>query len=84
MLFIELNDSKKLKFFKNDICLSTGMLTMIQEEVHDAPLYFIQDKMCGVVGTRPVKLTVFMSALLNAGYRWGYIGNRVWGKAGYV
>ena len=60
------------------------MLTMIQEEVHDAPLYFIQDKMCGVVGTRPVKLTVFMSALLNAGYRWGYIGNRVWGKAGYV
>jgi len=46
-----------------------GMLTMIQEEVPDAPLYFIQDKMCGVVGTRPVKLTVFMSALLNAGYR---------------
>lgn len=46
-----------------------GMLAVVNEELPDAPFYYIQDRLCSVVKTRMDKLTVFRSAILNAGYK---------------
>ncbi|TRY63562.1 hypothetical protein TCAL_08696 [Tigriopus californicus] len=44
-----------------------GMLTVA--ELPDVPLYYQQDRLCAMVKTGSGKMTVFRSALLNAGYR---------------
>lgn len=46
-----------------------GMLTVAAEELPDVPLYYQQDRLCAMVKTGSGKMTVFRSALLNAGYR---------------
>lgn len=46
-----------------------GMLTMMEEELPDVPLYYVIDKLTKVVGVGLCKMVQFRSALLNAGYQ---------------
>ncbi|XP_014671033.1 PREDICTED: tRNA (guanine(26)-N(2))-dimethyltransferase-like [Priapulus caudatus] len=46
-----------------------GMLTMMIEELPDAPLFYVLDKICSVVHVSAPKIVKFRSALLHAGFR---------------
>ncbi|XP_014671050.1 PREDICTED: tRNA (guanine(26)-N(2))-dimethyltransferase-like [Priapulus caudatus] len=46
-----------------------GMLTMMMEELQDAPLYYVLDKICSVVQVPAPKIIKVRSALLHAGFR---------------
>ncbi|XP_045624575.1 tRNA (guanine(26)-N(2))-dimethyltransferase [Procambarus clarkii] len=46
-----------------------GILTMMEEELQDIPLYYVLDKLSNIAGINPCKMVQFRSALLNAGYR---------------
>ena len=47
----------------------SGMLAMVSEELPDVPFYYVQDRLCTLVKVRVSKMSVFRSAILNAGYR---------------
>jgi len=46
-----------------------GMLTMVLEELEDVPLYYELTRVCNITKQSTGKLTTFLSAVLNAGYR---------------
>lgn len=46
-----------------------GVLTVVQEELDDVPLYYTLDKLCCVLKLEIVPILKFRSALLNAGYK---------------
>ena len=46
-----------------------GMLSMVLEELQDIPLYYELSRLCNITKQSQGKLTVYLSALLNAGYR---------------
>ena len=47
----------------------TGMLTMVLEELEDVPLYYELARLCNIVKLSQGKITAYLSAILNAGYR---------------
>ncbi|XP_017012123.2 tRNA (guanine(26)-N(2))-dimethyltransferase [Drosophila takahashii] len=49
-----------------------GVLSMVQEELQDVPLYFTPDKLCCVLKLEIVPMLKFRSAILHAGYRVSY------------
>ncbi|EDV32129.1 uncharacterized protein Dana_GF14196 [Drosophila ananassae] len=49
-----------------------GVLSMVQEELQDVPLYYTPDKLCCVLKLEIVPMLKFRSALLHAGYRVSY------------
>ena len=46
-----------------------GMLSMVLEELQDIPLYYELSRLCNITKQSQGKITVYLSALLNAGYR---------------
>eukprot|EP00092_Neocalanus_flemingeri_P027579 GFUD01029921.1.p1 GENE.GFUD01029921.1~~GFUD01029921.1.p1 ORF type:complete len:578 (+),score=169.81 GFUD01029921.1:53-1735(+) len=46
-----------------------GMLSMVLEELQDIPLYYELARLCNITKQSQGKLTIYLSALLNAGYR---------------
>merc|ERR1719309_123138 len=46
-----------------------GMLTMVLEELLDVPLYYELSRVCNIVKLSQGKITLYLSAILNAGYR---------------
>lgn len=46
-----------------------GILSVIQEELNDVPLYYTINKMCNVLKLEMMPTLTFRSALLHAGYR---------------
>ncbi|XP_065355477.1 tRNA (guanine(26)-N(2))-dimethyltransferase [Calliphora vicina] len=46
-----------------------GVLTVVQEELDEVPLYYTLDKLCCVLKLEIVPILKFRSALLNAGYK---------------
>lgn len=46
-----------------------GILTMMEEELPNVPLYYVLDRLARVAGTNLCKMVHFRSALLNAGYQ---------------
>ncbi|KAK3098987.1 hypothetical protein FSP39_024964 [Pinctada imbricata] len=60
-------EQNKDKFKTSDRIL--GMLTVIQEELPDQPLYYVTDDIYNTVHCTPLTMVQFRSALLNAGYR---------------
>lgn len=46
-----------------------GMLTVIQEELPDIPLYYSLDRLCSTIRSETMSMLQFRSALLNSGYR---------------
>ena len=46
-----------------------GMLSMVLEELPDVPLYYELSRLCNITKLSQGKLTLYLSALLNAGYR---------------
>ncbi|KAH8378181.1 hypothetical protein KR093_009887 [Drosophila rubida] len=49
-----------------------GVLSMVQEELPDVPLYYTPDKLCCVLKLEIVPMLKMRSALLHAGYRVSY------------
>ncbi|XP_016987859.1 probable tRNA (guanine(26)-N(2))-dimethyltransferase [Drosophila rhopaloa] len=49
-----------------------GVLSMVQEELQDVPLYYTPDKLCCVLKLEIVPMLKFRSAILHAGYRVSY------------
>ncbi|XP_017153806.1 probable tRNA (guanine(26)-N(2))-dimethyltransferase isoform X2 [Drosophila miranda] len=49
-----------------------GVLSVVQEELSDVPLYYTPDKLCSVLKLEIVPMLKFRSALLHAGYRVSY------------
>ena len=47
----------------------TGMLTMVLEELPDVPLYYELSRLCNITKLNQGKITEYLSAILNAGYR---------------
>ena len=48
---------------------STGLLSVIQEELEDCPLYYSVDHLCGVLHCSTPSLVQIRSAVIAAGYR---------------
>jgi len=46
-----------------------GMLTMVVEELQDVPLYYELTRVCSITKQSCGKLVLFLSAILNSGYR---------------
>merc|ERR550519_1174049 len=46
-----------------------GMLSMVLDELQDIPLYYELSRLCNITKLSQGKLTIYLSALLNAGYR---------------
>jgi len=46
-----------------------GMLSMVLEELQDIPLYYELSRLCNITKQSQGKITIYLSALLNAGYR---------------
>lgn len=46
-----------------------GMLSMVLEELQDIPLYYELARLCNITKQSQGKVTLYLSALLNAGYR---------------
>ena len=42
---------------------------MVNEELPDVPFYYVQDRLCALAKIATSKITIFRSAILNAGYR---------------
>jgi len=47
----------------------TGMISMVLEELEDVPLYYELARLCNIVKLSQGKITSYLSAILNAGYR---------------
>ena len=47
----------------------TGMLSMVLEELPDIPLYYELSRLCNITKLNQGKITEYLSAILNAGYR---------------
>lgn len=47
----------------------TGMLSVVQEELFDVPLYYSMEKMCSTVKLEMIPVLKFRSAILHEGYR---------------
>ncbi|XP_053676895.1 tRNA (guanine(26)-N(2))-dimethyltransferase [Anopheles nili] len=65
---IELEDSKRLTTIRRIY----GTLAVIREELHDIPLYYTLDRMCGILKLESIGMLKLRSALLHAGYRVSY------------
>ncbi|XP_058824535.1 tRNA (guanine(26)-N(2))-dimethyltransferase [Topomyia yanbarensis] len=65
---VELEQFKKLTTIRRIY----GTLSVIQEELHDVPLYYTLDRLCGTLKLEVVSMMKFRSALLHAGYRVSY------------
>ena len=46
-----------------------GMLSMVLEELQDIPLYYELARLCNITKQSQGKLTLYLSTLVNAGYR---------------
>ena len=47
----------------------TGMISMALEELEDVPLYYELARLCNITKLSQGKMTLYISAILNAGYR---------------
>ena len=47
----------------------TGMISMALEELSDVPLYYELARLCNITKLSQGKITLYLSAILNAGYR---------------
>ena len=47
----------------------TGMISMALEELEDVPLYYELARLCNITKLSQGKMTLYLSAILNAGYR---------------
>ena len=47
----------------------TGMISMALEELEDVPLYYELARLCNIIKLSQGKMTLYLSAILNAGYR---------------
>ena len=47
----------------------TGMVSMALEELEDVPLYYELSRLCNITKLSQGKITSYLSAILNAGYR---------------
>ncbi|XP_053664880.1 tRNA (guanine(26)-N(2))-dimethyltransferase [Anopheles marshallii] len=65
---IEQDDSKRLTTIRRIY----GTLSVIREELHDIPLYYALDRMCGILKLESIGMLTLRSALLHAGYRVSY------------
>ncbi|KAK7074375.1 tRNA methyltransferase 1 [Halocaridina rubra] len=71
-----IHDGEFLKGLKNSLVEEDfttyrrmyGILTMMEEELPDVPLFYVMDKLTAVAGINLCKMVQFRSALLNAGY----------------
>ena len=45
-----------------------GMLTVVEEELEDCPFFYSKDRLSSIAKIHSAKMTLFRSALLNAGY----------------
>ena len=46
-----------------------NFLALVNEELPDVPFYYVQDRLCALAKIATSKITIFRSAILNAGYR---------------
>ncbi|XP_318825.5 tRNA (guanine(26)-N(2))-dimethyltransferase [Anopheles gambiae] len=65
---VEQEDSKRLTTIRRIY----GTLTVIREELHDVPLYYTLDRMCGILKLESIGMLKLRSALLHAGFRVSY------------
>uniref|UniRef100_A0A182QVX7 tRNA (guanine(26)-N(2))-dimethyltransferase n=1 Tax=Anopheles farauti TaxID=69004 RepID=A0A182QVX7_9DIPT len=65
---IEQENSKRLTTIRRIY----GTLAVIREELHDVPLYYALDRMCGILKLESIGMLKLRSALLHAGYRVSY------------
>ncbi|XP_050079011.1 probable tRNA (guanine(26)-N(2))-dimethyltransferase [Anopheles maculipalpis] len=65
---VEQEDSKRLTTIRRIY----GTLAVIREELHDVPLYYALDRMCGILKLESIGMLSLRSALLHAGYRVSY------------
>lgn len=49
-----------------------GVLCVIKEELHDVPLYYTLERLCGTLHVETPPMLIIRSAILNAGYRVSY------------
>ncbi|XP_071442282.1 tRNA (guanine(26)-N(2))-dimethyltransferase [Hetaerina americana] len=66
--------SQRLSEDEGDVSYGTitrmrGFVALLQEELLDVPLYYTVDRLCSVIHVETMRMVVFRSALLNAGYR---------------
>ena len=47
----------------------TGMISMALEELENVPLYYELARLCNICKLSQGKMTLYLSAILNAGYR---------------
>ena len=47
----------------------TGMISMALEELPDVPLYYELARLCNITKLSQGKITLYLSAILNAGYK---------------
>lgn len=65
---VEMEQFKKLTTIRRIY----GTLSVIREELHDVPLYYTLDRLCGILKLESVPMMKLRSALLHAGYRVSY------------
>lgn len=65
---VEMDQFKKLTTIRRIY----GTLSVIQEELHDIPLYYTLDRLCGILKLESIPMMKLRSALLHAGYRVSY------------
>lgn len=65
---VEMEQFKKLTTIRRIY----GTLSVIREELHDIPLYYTLDRLCGILKLESVPMMKLRSALLHEGYRVSY------------
>uniref|UniRef100_A0A182P4Q4 tRNA (guanine(26)-N(2))-dimethyltransferase n=1 Tax=Anopheles epiroticus TaxID=199890 RepID=A0A182P4Q4_9DIPT len=65
---VEQEDSKRLTTIRRIY----GTLAVVREELHDIPLYYTLDRMCGILKLESIGMLKLRSALLHTGYRVSY------------
>ncbi|KAL9707796.1 hypothetical protein quinque_011314 [Culex quinquefasciatus] len=65
---VELEQFKKLTTIRRIY----GTLSVVREELHDVPLYYALDRLCGILHMEVVPMMKLRSALLHAGFRVSY------------
>lgn len=70
----ELLETVEMKQFKKLTTIRRiyGTLSVIKEELHDVPLYYTLDRLCGILKLESIPMMKLRSALLHAGYRVSY------------
>lgn len=63
--FVKSEQGQKLGTFNRLL----GILSVIKEELHDTPLYYTIDNLCGVVKLEAIPHVKFRSVILREGYR---------------